>query len=266
MKLLQIKRTKENTRFYLFGIRILKLSGNQARLDEYIRSLENRILDVAVVARTHAESFGSYKNYYTGKNVVLVATGPSLAQYVPIENAIHIGVNRAFYWIKKPFDALFIQDYNIGDEILDQAIQYSADNESVLFLGLVDQYIIPESTALRAAAKRYYTDYLYRPKFNFAYDISSQRLGDFNSVVFSAMQFLLWTNPKRIYLVGCDCNRSGYFDNKEQTNYLTDKIIEHWALFKEFAHIYYPETEIISVNPVGLRGMFQEIETTSSQL
>ena len=87
-------------------------------------------------------------------------------------------------------------------------------------------------------------------------EIDKTWLVDGDSSTFSAMQFALFTNPKRIYLVGCDCS-SGYYDGKGGNN--AAPFIEVWKELKKFADIYYPETEIISVNPVGLKGLFTDL-------
>ena len=34
-----------------------------------------------------------------------------------------------------------------------------------------------------------------------------------------------------------------------------------YARIKMFARLYYPDTEIISINPVGLRGLFRDAYT-----
>jgi len=31
-----------------------------------------------------------------------------------------------------------------------------------------------------------------------------------------------------------------------------------WIQLKEFVELYYPETEIISINPIGLKGLFRD--------
>ena len=36
--------------------------------------------------------------------------------------------------------------------------------------------------------------------------------------------------------------------------------VEFWKELQKFAQTYYPETEIISVNPVGLRGIFTDLD------
>jgi hypothetical protein len=65
-----------------------------------------------------------------------------------------------------------------------------------------------------------------------------------------------------LYLAGCDCSNNGCFYKAESagadgSNTLEiDRLVQGYVWFKKFARRYYPETEIISLNPVGLRGMF----------
>ncbi|GHV21941.1 hypothetical protein FACS189494_08050 [Spirochaetia bacterium] len=40
---------------------------------------------------------------------------------------------------------------------------------------------------------------------------------------------------------------------------------EGWEIFRNFIEIFYPDVEIISVNPVGLKGMFDDIYTNSCE-
>ena len=96
-------------------------------------------------------------------------------------------------------------------------------------------------------------------------DICNHGLADFGSVVFPAIQFALWTHPKEIYLVGCDTTDTGHFydDDEEESVSLS---VPHWvkigyARVKMFARLFYPNTEIISVNPVALKGLFKDIYT-----
>ena len=35
------------------------------------------------------------------------------------------------------------------------------------------------------------------------------------------------------------------------------------SIWKDFSQLYYPETEIICVNPIGLKGIFKEVYTKS---
>lgn len=219
-------------------------------------------------ASLHQRSFLPFKCKHYGEELVIFATGPSANNYIPIKNAIHIGVNRAFQMNKVDFDYYFIQDYSgKTKEYIDELDTYRY-NKCTKFYGLTTEWIyepnrtIPETHAIKANALRYRTDWSNVPFFKseFAYDISTQPLGCFGSVVFPALQFALWTCPKKIYLVGCDCSLSGYAYNEKEKNYLIpNELINAYKSFRNFAQKYYPDIEIISINPVGLKGIFTDI-------
>ena len=221
-------------------------------------------------SRLHPETFGKYKNAFAGRDVVLVAGGGSVKNFKPIKNAIYVGVNRAYKYDKIKLDYLFISDYR-GFQDIDDIDKLPYDVEK--FYGILphdmlrdgDRSIfIPESIALRHGAHRFYMkDNADRnipiEDLTITYDISTFPLMCFSSIVTPAMQFILWGNPRRIYLVGCDCNLEPHFyNNKKSTLYLPG-IMDGWQKIRDFAHDYYPETEIISVNPVGLKGMFKDL-------
>lgn len=206
------------------------------------------------VAKTHFDSFHEFKNCNKGNAVALIATGPSLSQYVPIKDVIYVGVNKAFLFERVELDYLFIQDYNARDYIC-RLLENKYRCQK--FFGILPQrnLVIPESLALKLGAKRYYTDEVCKP-YQFTYDISTQMLGDFNSVVFLAMQFILWTNPDIVYLIGCDCS-SGYYDNSKSVSSMS-YLKSNWIKLKQFQETYYPDIKIVSINPVGLRGIFYD--------
>ncbi|GHV23597.1 hypothetical protein AGMMS49959_17130 [Planctomycetales bacterium] len=223
--------------------------------------------DIAAL-RLHLRTFGEYKNKFAGKDVALIATGPTLKNFKPIENAVYVGVNRAFKYDKVKMDFLFMADYG-GLDYIEDACAYPATK----FYGILRQNIfevnarspiIPESIAIRHKAKRYYInavhDCLIQKDLDFVYDITAGALTCYGSIVFPAMQFILWTNPQRIYLVGCDCSAAGQFNDSKPNILGIDCVMRGWRRMKEFATTFYPETEIISVNPVGLKGLFRDID------
>ena len=114
----------------------------------------------------------------------------------------------------------------------------------------------PESDVIEANALRFRERDYYNTHVNPTCLINSEPFDGRNSVVFSAMQFALWTNPKTIYLVGCDCSE-GYFDG-QASQFNASHLVSSWIQLKEFAGLYYPETKILSINPVGLKGVFDE--------
>ena len=233
-------------------------------LIDQISNLSKKVEIMNSVFVTHQNTFLPFKNMFEGKNIVIVATGSSLNRYIPIPDTIHIGVNRAYKFESIMLDFLFIQDISgLKNEISN--INEYGKGKCIKFYGDVlpiEQCAIPESYLIKSDAKRYYTGGMNTP---FVRDISSCLLPDFGSVVFSALAFALYTNPKKLYLVGCDCSDTGYFDNYTETISSSLKgdlpnIFQGWQKFKTFANHFYPDTDIISINPVGLKGVFHDIE------
>ena len=89
-------------------------------------------------------------------------------------------------------------------------------------------------------------------------------------------QILLYMGIKKIYLVGSDCtlttnkyhgdgripNRtvSGYFFEETESKQIAEPhYIYWWIKMKEFINQNYPESELISINPVGLKGIFTDV-------
>lgn len=219
-------------------------------------------------SRLHERTFAPFKNIHAGDDIVIVASGPTAKYYQPID-AIHIAVNRSFIIDNIDFKYLFIQDFSGPTKTyIKDLCEYKKDT-CQKFFGLTMEYetmqrVIPESYAIKANALRYRTDWenikTFQPKF--AYDLMSQPLGCFGSIVFPALQFALWTNPKTIYLVGCDCTTDGYFNsNVKSPEFKPDKIIKAYEKFKHFTSVYYPDTKIVSINPRGLKGLFEDVYT-----
>lgn len=93
-------------------------------------------------------------------------------------------------------------------------------------------------------------------------DVCYHPLVMFRSTVFPASIFALFTYPAELYLVGCDVTRSGHFyDNTPNETLNVKALTVGWARIKAFAEHHYPETKIISINPIGLKGLFEDIYT-----
>ena len=224
----------------------------------------------------HSQTFPPFKAIHQGANIYLVASGVSAQLVVNNKGiledpeGIYIGVNRAFQIgnYAFPFNYVFIQDYSgKTQEYIDDLDNYRP-YECQKFYGLTTEWsydperTIPESHAIKANALRYRTDWAQIDGFEpqFAYDLATQPLGCFGSIVFPALQFALWTYPSKIFLIGCDCTTSGYAYDPNDKNFLVpDRIIAAYKKFKAFARKYYPDVEIISINPVGLKGVFKDV-------
>lgn len=219
------------------------------------------IADMA--AREHGKTFLKYRNCHAGREMVVLASGPTLNYYTAKPGALHLGVNKVFYSGKAELDYLFMQDYI-------PSAQDDADNylpgRCQKFYGR--HFLVPaisDAHAEKAKAERYYFR-AYDPSYSsvaFSSDLSISPLTAFASVIHPAVQFALWTGVKRIYLVGCDCSLGGYAqglrdEDPSKNTLLVSAVIEGWTRLKEYARIFYPETEIVSINPVGLKGLFRD--------
>ena len=251
----------------------------RSAVSEAIRRIDEHTAISIATAKLHEKTFLPYKNYCQGiKDVVVCGAGPSLQDYQPIEGAVHIAVNRAFLYNKVNFDFIFAQDMDGIRMVQDELIAYRPGT-CVKFLALttaMNSKTIPESLALKCNALRFNCDlYIYRDgyKSKMVFDIESRALGGMPNVGMSVMQLALYMNPRKIYIVGCDMSGT-HFTNKNMSNAEQererkelermwkneyDKQLEKWAEIKAFAETYYPNTQIISVNPVGLKGMFTDL-------
>lgn len=248
--------------FYLLGIPVIRKK-TKPTVSLLMRELVHiKQLYIPASVR-HPEIFGKYKGCHRGQDVVIVATGPTLDDYTPIPGAVHIGVNRSFQAAHVPLDYLFaIDDLNVPVETLasyrpDECKKFIGHNISVE--GMVN--IAPEYVIEACHAQRFYYEpaAVIHPWQHIPIDISCSPLMVYESVITAAFQFALWTRPRRIFLVGCDCSNGGYFkqEKSEVPQFLrTGPLGQAWGIMKNFAERVYPDVEIISINPVGLRGLF----------
>lgn len=283
-----LRRENNHKVLTIFGIKIkykshksakkqinIEFESQKALNDNTINQITRNIQILNNVLDIHSKTFLQYKNINQNKDVVLIATGPSLKYFEPIENAVYIGVNKSFKYQKVKLDYLFFEDYSGAKDYINELEYYDCTK----FFGInnhqaitsyeipCNDWLIPESTTIRCKAKRFYSESPWLPQcihplVPFAYNLCAEPLYCYGSIMFDALQFALWTNPKRIFIVGMDNTTLGTFDNqKNKLNCLYVK--EHMEEFKKFANEYYPETQIISVNPVGLQGIFTDIQQKS---
>jgi glycosyltransferase involved in cell wall biosynthesis len=248
------------------------------------------LLKTNLVAIQNKYIFGEFKNVFAGKTIVLVAGGPTVADFVPIKDAIYIGVNgiavgtsklKNFEHIK--FDFMFVS--HRFTSINHKQMLSMLHKKSIVFYNQYGffQDVFP-ATKLRGIDTRefiipYGENWNLQIENNFAkrirrfcFDIAKVSPFVYISVVFPTFHFSLFTGAKKIYLVGCDCGvkvfspDKVYFYNpskvvKQSINISKDTFTSSklgWKFCKEIAKKYCPDTEIISVNPVGLKGLFHK--------
>jgi hypothetical protein len=271
---------------------LLELQHNVAVQGEVIAELLRRLqrLDyVNEITSVNTAAFAEYENCFNGRDVVILATGPTLNKYKPIEGAIHIGVKSAYDFDRVKLDFYMATDFRrnpmwtheqicyegiparqlkMNEPNLNGVIAKIARLDCTKFIGnhmhnaLHKSINISESNFHKTGAKRYFVnsheEYLM-PNICF-YPVT-----ELGSVTHGALQFALWTNPAKIYLVGSDTDySSGRFNepasmlSNEYFGLIPQRAKIGFEKYRDFADQYYPQTEIISVNPVGLKGMFTD--------
>jgi len=242
----------------------LKKLKTQIDKHDMISKLQNEI------AAVNTSAFSDYKNAHVGEDIVLVAAGPTLNKFKQIKDAIHIGVNSVFMNNEIKLDYYFTQDFKRRGAKSASYEQDVINLKCKKFFGMLtttpNGIIEPsESLCIEANASRYFVD--ESPSKDIYADIRYHPLMDFYTIAFPALHFALFTNPRRIYLVGCDTSFNGYFtkeksaDTVEEARIILSNRMIGFRRFKEFAETWYPDTEIISVNPVNLEGFFRDMYT-----
>ena len=268
MKLFKKIRDGNKRTIILFGfIKIKYRKRERARyinideLNSHI-DIEELIEHIAIhskVAAHHGGVFEKYRNLYKDRDIVICGTGETLNSYTPVPNAINIGINRAFRTKKIKFDYLFVQD--LFPEGMDEFIKYRPNQCKKMFA--MPSYSrmrknntvrpVPLSIIYKANGEYFFLD--SRIEYRFAIDPTIEPIGEFGFTAMIALQFALFTNPRRIYLVGMDCTNNFFYGGGSNHDY--QKPI--WHKFANFVRTNFPETEIISVNPIGLCGIFKDM-------
>ncbi len=271
-KVINICGLKFKTKKNMSGQELLDAIKNSNQIN-YTRILKGtaRLIKIAQI---HQKTFLPHKNSNQGKTLFVCGAGPTLNWFEKSKyDAKYIALNRSFLCDKVLFDYTFSNDKVGLDDYKEEFRTYKGNN-CIKFMGdlpLGIDYQMPEQFILEADAFKYFTSTnIYPPEF--CIDIDSEPLANFNSVAFQALQFALYTNPDVIYLAGIDNTVSGHFvgEDFDETTRGNDrsksvKLIgeQQFPKFKEFAQNAYPNTRIISINPVGLRGLFEDVYTRS---
>ena len=223
--------------------------------DKQSATVYNYVSDIVCASILHQRAFGNKRNKYLNKDIVVTVTGPTFEYYKPIKRAIHFGANKKKKKKQVRYKALFCQDHAaFGGKVPRHFITYRG-SACEKFIG--NNLNMPMRINLNKYAVY---SYMSENKFNYLIDICP--LPDFCSVVFSVMSYALWTHPKRIFLVGADCS-SGHakITNSKNNGTNLNYLIEPWNQMVRFIKKFYADIEIISINPIGLKGMFKDVYT-----
>lgn len=233
------------------------------RQNEFItEKTRNEVLWQPEVIKTNTEAFETFRDSNTGKDIVLLATGPTASKYKKMGNVLNIGVNTVPL-LDVPIDYYFAHDSRAFKNTTIEDIVKKCDGE--IFIGRIAYriaYIRSEIDISRISRSDIHQYFVNAPCMtdDLVKNICMHSLTDYYSIVFSALQFALFTRPSKIYLVGCDVSGTlEHFNEKSKVVVPHSKYFKlGYSLLKRFAEVYYPSTEIISINPVGLKGLYED--------
>jgi hypothetical protein len=250
----------------------------------YYHELIKHIHESKTIGEINTKAFAKYRSIYKDHDIVVMGAGPTLNHYVPKENCISIGTNGTVLNEKVKLDFLFVQDVGAIRKYENEILAYDC-KKFFNFWGSFS-WNIPikyrkiknmEEYCSHPVAHISSSIYIFKDGYashSIPLNICDSPLSDFDSVIFPAVQFALWTYPKRIFIVGCDCSRIDpvelnmrhfYYENANNDDkiYPVEWLVQGWRKIKEFQQIYYPDVEMVSINPVFLKGLFKDEYTAS---
>jgi hypothetical protein len=188
-----------------------------------------------------------YKDLHRGSEFVLIATGPTLNKFHKFdeyEKTIKVGVNKIYdNPIINDLDYYFFgSDYYLNSEHREKIEKLSPDINKFSSV-----YRDGSETGL-GNINRSDSDRLNCTPFECCLDrfpddqADDKLLG--HSIIFPAIQIILYMGASKVYLVGCDLNEHA------------SELPHWWNEFKKWKDYKYPHVGISVINAIGLSGIF----------
>lgn len=220
-----------------------------------------------IMSQVHHESFSKYRDAFVGRDVVILGAGPTLKSFKrdDFSDAIFIGVNKTIVQFPN-MHYYFLSDWTAAVEYgITEEIQKSSAKK-FFHMGIWnDEYYngwdMPPLDFARKCDASFYFAINYTGHQAIQKDIAQHPLYGYGTVVISPFHFALFCHPRRVFIVGCDCSDGGHYDDISSIVYPSHHIAlirEEWRRMALFAKYHYPDVEIISINPVGLKGLFKD--------
>jgi hypothetical protein len=228
--------------------------------------------------------FKAYENKHKSRSAILFGSGPSILNFDPSivpDNVLRFGVNDQIF-LNLSLDYWFMGDAmpQIPDKFYDRFEEFDEytpkEQKFIRLCNWKDEREIsvprwgkvPRNGQLPNLknSKYYIADSGGNPeKCLFKKDISGGNLFAVASITFEVLQFMLYCGVKKIYLVGQDSDYTngtfrGYKIGLAQG--AGPCILNYWKLVDDWIKENYPDVEIFSINPVGLK-LFPEVLATN---
>ena len=231
-------------------------------------------------------------NVHQNQSAVVFGAGPSLLDYKEIDDGsfVRVSCNRQIFREEiLPFhlyinvdgggggDHSYVKDFKEDiDSYQPIYAKFYGVHWVVLYEAYVDAGAIPFMVYTTKYRKHQYTNNTGMKKttrvedvdlvhtVEFSNDLSVMPVALNSNVAFPIMQFLLYMGFEKIYLVGFDASGGGRWNYPNAYwncgNYGQSVVQwpKRWYFFRKWQKKEYPDVKIISVNPVGLKGMMDD--------
>ena len=203
-----------------------------------------------------------FMNRIKGKEVVIVGSGPSAVDYKPFDNVVHIAVNKSIERSDIDYDFWFFADYTV----MTKHYNYTASTiNSIIENQRVELVISKKPVDIESSVPNEFLNEI--KQFHLVWH-DSQNIWDFKTPLFNPvyahcsighvpLSWCLFFEAKCIYLVGFDQSGKQHFDGRQR---YSNKKIDDLAIrgFKMIGSKFNRCSKIISINPVGLSGIFED--------
>ena len=218
-----------------------------------------------MINQIQTSTFTKFKNTHPGKEAIIFGTGVTLLDYDTNtslhHNSIKVGVNSIIFNDKPlELDYFFIQDTGINERHPNS--YYMSKSHYDEYSAYIQKFYGINS---HKTNKNWYLSlqdckdgnalpYLVNVVSNYAYttNLETDPIGDGHTAVMSAIQFLLYTGVKKIYLVGIDCTGARIKESKSK-----EYNLKGWYKMREWIDTLH-DANIININPVGLIDIFDK--------
>jgi hypothetical protein len=227
------------------------------------------------------EHFKNIKDIHMGKTALLFASGSSLNIFEDTfgDNVIRFAVNGVILHpeFRNNLDYyVWAGDINIpehhvpSDTYIRDAIKY-LDNDTKKYVCCwtnneiihpnwgVQTQISPEDASKLDGFNLF--NQSSKLKNQITTDISINGLSG-HSVIFQALNIIIYTGITKIILVGCDAGGEHSYDNiinNDTCDWTPGSLVGHWKNVRNFLKKEYPNVQIFNKNPIGLKNIFPSI-------
>ena len=210
-----------------------------------------------------------FKDKHKNEACYIFGSGPTIKNFKPQEKGIYIGCNNSidYDFVSKNIDYCIFghgyMDYKTRkakSKSLNQRNKILAMDKKVVKLCLAtknkkvvhdyDSKSLQEIRDFGGIICDLNTQTIHK-------DISKNPFINY-SVVFPAVQLALYAGCKKIYIVGCDCSGVSGSWHSSHNKACVDCLVKWWGEMYKFKKEHYPHVKFININPVCLKGKFDQ--------